>query len=784
MGGRRLALVITVDRYDNPGLGELAAPAADAQALAEVLGDPDLGGFELEFLHNPTSWRTNERVEGLLADRQPADLVLLHFSCHGLKDVNGELYLATTNTVPERLASTAVESAWINRVMQRSRAQRVVLLLDCCYGGAFERGVLVRSGGDIDVGDQFRPDHLGESRGRVVITASTAMEYAFEGSQISGGTSAGPSVFTGALVDGIRTGRADRDRDGFVGLDELYDYVYDRVKHYAPQQTPCKWEFGLRGELYVARNPNRTVTPVGLPQELLDLLGHPTPGARLAAVTELAGLAAGSQLARAAAARLALQDLVEDDSRRVSTSAAGALHDTAVHLPESDVSLECTFGDPTRLVAEVPVEGPPLALASTVVTSGNGLRARIEAGALRISWSAGAAWRDGTVTLSGPAGEAQLRVTAAPPESLPPRSSVRWARRRKRARLAVALLIAVPLLLLTGFAAVRSQDDTARPETPPTAGQPGSVPAVLPVPVSLAKPIVVATVPTSRRPEGIAVSPDSRTVYVANQQSRTLSMIDVATRKLRISVPLARTPRFPAVSPDGARVYVSMYDDDGTGSAVAAIDARTGKVLGTTATGPKPYALAVAPDGRVWVPIHDASRVEILDGTTLKPLGGVIVPQNPHSVAFAPDGRRAYTPDHESNMVSIIDVGRRIIARDIAVGHSPHSLAVSHDGQTVIVGNYDDATVNIVDVTTRRVSGPFPVGDKPQSVAFGRDGSHAYTINEGDNSVSTLATRTGRVTSTLRVGRSPRMIAIAPDGRLAYITNGAANTVTVIKITE
>src|SRR3954469_24926526 len=146
MADVRLALVVSVDRYDNPGLRELAGPAADAAALAEVLGDPDRGAFDLEILQNPTSWMIYERVEGLLADRRPSDLVLLHFSCHGLKDLGGELYLAATNTVPDRLASTAVDAAWVSRMMQRSRAQRVVLLLDCCYGGAFERGVLARAG--------------------------------------------------------------------------------------------------------------------------------------------------------------------------------------------------------------------------------------------------------------------------------------------------------------------------------------------------------------------------------------------------------------------------------------------------------------------------------------------------------------------------------------------------------------------------------------------------------------------------------------------------------------
>jgi YVTN family beta-propeller protein len=791
VSGRRLALVITVDRYDNPGLHELSAPSADAQALADVLGDPDLGGFELEFLHNPTSWTANERIDGLLADRQPTDLVLLHFSCHGLKDVDGELYLATTNTVPERLASTAVESAWINRVMQRSRAQRVVLLLDCCYSGAFERGVLVRSGGDIDVGDQFRPDHLGDSRGRVVITASTAMEYAFEGSSVSGAAPVGPSVFTGALVDGIRTGQADRDRDGFVGLDELYDYVYEQVKQYSPQQTPCKWEFGLRGELYVARNPNRRVAPASLPQELLDLLDHASPGARLAAVHELAGLAAGQNLARAAAARLGLDQLVEDDSRRVSASAVEALRATAVHLPESTIGLERERGESTRWIAEVPVEGPPLALASSVATSGDGLRARVDAGVLRVSWSAQTGSLDGTVTLSGPAGEACLRVTAgeSPAMSLPaPVRALLSVRMpslpRPRARSAAVVLAALALIavglrvtLLDGDGGDQPAISTAnRASLPP--------PAAAKVPVSMPKPVVVATVLVGQEPEGVAVSPDSRTVYVANQKSHTLSIVDARTRKTRVSVPFAHTPRFVAVSLDGVRVYVSTYEDDGTGSAVTAIDAATGTVLGSVATGPRPFVLAVAQDGRIWVPIHDAARVEIIDGLRLKIVGTVAVPRNPHEVVLSEDGNRAYTADHESNMISVIDTHKGSVIADIAVGRSPHSLAITPDGRTVVVGDYDDAAVDIVDVGMRHVMGHIQVGKNPQSAAVATDGRHAYVVNEGDDSVSTLTVPAGRVTVALKVGRSPRTVAVAPDGQYAYVTNGAANTLTVIRIAK
>jgi len=101
------------------------------------------------------------------------------------------------------------------------------------------------------------------------------MEYAFEGDQLATGGRPGPSVFTGALVDGIRTGAADRDQDGQVSLDELYDYVHDAVQPRTPNQTPSRWEFDMQGDLVIARNPRRRIVPAALPRELLDLVEHP-----------------------------------------------------------------------------------------------------------------------------------------------------------------------------------------------------------------------------------------------------------------------------------------------------------------------------------------------------------------------------------------------------------------------------------------------------------------------------------------------------------------------------
>ena len=325
--GRRSALIVASDVYLDPGLNELRAPTADAAALAAVLGDPEIGGFEVRTLLNEPAHVVNEAVEDFLTDRSPDDLLLLHFSCHGIKDQGGDLYFAMTNTKLRLLGATAVAADFVNRRMTQSRSQRIVLFLDCCYAGAFDRGMRARASKVMDLEERF------SGRGRAVITASGAVEYAFEGGALTESGDPAPSVFTTAMVRGLTTGEADRDQDGYVDLDELYDYVYDAVRDVTPHQTPGKWTFGVQGDLVIARRGGPVTEPPELPTDLQDSLASPLAGVRAGAVGELARLADGRHQGLALAARRALADLADDDSRTVAAAAEAALASTPAPPP-------------------------------------------------------------------------------------------------------------------------------------------------------------------------------------------------------------------------------------------------------------------------------------------------------------------------------------------------------------------------------------------------------------------------------------------------------------------
>ena len=109
----------------------------------------------------------------------------------------------------------------------------------------------------------------GSGFGRVILTATDSTQYAWEGEKIIGG--AENSVFTHHLIEGIRTGQADMNADGWVALDEWFDYVYDHVVQETPRQTPGKWSYKQQGDIWIARDPHPAPPKPTLPQVII---GH------------------------------------------------------------------------------------------------------------------------------------------------------------------------------------------------------------------------------------------------------------------------------------------------------------------------------------------------------------------------------------------------------------------------------------------------------------------------------------------------------------------------------
>jgi len=318
----REALIVASAQYTDPLLRQLQAPAADAAGLIDVLSNQEIGGFQTKALIDRPSYEIAAAIEEFFNDRQPDDLLLLYFSGHGIKDVDGRLYFATINTKRSLLLATSVPASMVNDAMLRSRSRREVLILDCCHSGAFARGMVAKSDSSVGTNDQF------QGTGRIVLTASDATQYALEAEQATG--SGVRSIFTEVLVNGLKSGEADTDFDGRITLDELFAYTEDKVLQRTPNQKPMKWALGVTGSMVIAQNKNPVIHPAELAPNLIEALDKDNlPSIRQVAVKELGKLLGRQDRALALAAELKLNELVADDSRTIQELARGILAEKA-----------------------------------------------------------------------------------------------------------------------------------------------------------------------------------------------------------------------------------------------------------------------------------------------------------------------------------------------------------------------------------------------------------------------------------------------------------------------
>ena len=131
----KVALLVGVSEYE--GLDNLSSAVEDAQTMAEVLQDPDKGGFEPEqvkILTNPKTQELRTAIYDLFVERSREDLVLFYFSGHGVKDQNRNLYLTSAetrkNTKGLVVTPTAVQASYLQSEMSNCLSERQVIILD------------------------------------------------------------------------------------------------------------------------------------------------------------------------------------------------------------------------------------------------------------------------------------------------------------------------------------------------------------------------------------------------------------------------------------------------------------------------------------------------------------------------------------------------------------------------------------------------------------------------------------------------------------------------------
>jgi uncharacterized caspase-like protein len=226
---RKVALLIGVSEYGE-GLQTLPGTLKNVEAMCGVLENQEQGGFdEVETLINPDPQAMAEAIESLFLDRKSEDLVLLYFSGYvSVLDPHEKLGLTTRlsrqGSNGNVVRSTVITADFINDVMAESRSQHQTLILDWCT----DKGL--PSLGEARRAIKFAPQFQGKRR--MVLMSAASTQTAVVPPTLEG------SAYTFFLVEGLKTGAADRNSDGGISLGEWHAYAQRRLRQASPALDP------------------------------------------------------------------------------------------------------------------------------------------------------------------------------------------------------------------------------------------------------------------------------------------------------------------------------------------------------------------------------------------------------------------------------------------------------------------------------------------------------------------------------------------------------------------
>jgi YVTN family beta-propeller protein len=257
---------------------------------------------------------------------------------------------------------------------------------------------------------------------------------------------------------------------------------------------------------------------------------------------------------------------------------------------------------------------------------------------------------------------------------------------------------------------------------------------------------IVQTLPQRAAFLGLAFSPDGKSLWASGGNEDTILRYawENGRAQLASSIPLganvepkktaAHYPAGIAFSNDGSRLYVAENLSD----TIAVIDTAQQKVVQRLDAGRYPYGVAVTKSGDVFVSCWGEHSIDAFrtnaDGT-LAANGRIAVARHPSAILANASGTRLYVASASSDTIAVVDTRRaRVIAKiDDAPpsgpreGSTPNALALSRDGKRLFVAEGDNNAVAVISTATNKLLGRIPVEWYPAAVQV--DGDALVVVN-------------------------------------------------------
>jgi YVTN family beta-propeller protein len=291
----------------------------------------------------------------------------------------------------------------------------------------------------------------------------------------------------------------------------------------------------------------------------------------------------------------------------------------------------------------------------------------------------------------------------------------------------------------------------------------------------------IATVPLGKRPRGIRLAPDGKTLYIAlsgspiappgvdesklpppDRSADGIGVFDISQMKLAKVIHAGTDPEQLAISNDGTRIYVANED----AAMASVVDVATGNILHKVEVGGEPEGVDLHPSGNVvYVTSEEDNEVFAIDANKATVISRFKTCARPRSTGFLPDGSKAYISCETANAVQVVDATAHKPIATIKMANDtlrPMGVVVPGDGSRVIVSTGRGRHVVVIDPKTDEVKTSVEVGERPWGIALSNDGKTLYTANGPSNDVTIVDIDSGKILTRVTAGDSPWGVVFVP----------------------
>ncbi|MBD8056769.1 hypothetical protein ICV35_24275 [Rhodococcus ruber] len=276
--------------------------------------------------------------------------------------------------------------------------------------------------------------------------------------------------------------------------------------------------------------------------------------------------------------------------------------------------------------------------------------------------------------------------------------------------------------------------------------------------------------------------PVTGSVWVADEDGNSLTVLDAATDEVVTTVTGVDSPHNVQVGRDGATVYTVSGDDR-----VIEIDPATYAVRAVAPTGAAPAHVIDAPNGKVYVTDAGNGTVSVFATPGLQPAGRIELGGMPHGLRPAAGGSVIVVADTAAGVVHVIDPAADRAIGAVPVGAAPAQVAVTGAGRFAYAGTTEPAAVVKVDLAARLVVGAAPVPAAPVQLYLSPDEKTVVSADQGTrqqpgSTLSVIDTAEMTIRGAVGTGAGPHGVVIDPSGTRAWVTNTYDDTVSVVDL--